>query len=232
MKRFFLISEFVLLVAALVFAVLWATVPERHFDSLLGIATTLLLMLEVIRRFALREAKNPFRAKFRSCGDVRDLLNRALRALEEITQTDYNQIFLNNQSGHQGRLLAVADSIPDHKQRYRVAIYDGLLGSAYSNAQTINSGDVRQLKGYFPAVPETRSELVAPVKADGTVLGVINSESEEFNHFTDDVQAQVEQLAVALGQLLTVLRWDSRATEDDIIWIQKTPTSQMHGRAT
>jgi len=229
MKKLLLIGEISLLTAALAFAVLWALRPASHFDAFLGIATVLLAVLETTRQFAFRDIKNPFQSRLRSAGDLRDLLNRGLAELEYVTRTDYNQIFLNNQSGHEGRLLAVADSLPNHKQRYRVAIYDGLLGSAYSNNRTIKADDVRQLKGYFPAVPETLSELVVPIRSDDTVLGVINSESEELNHFTEEMQGQLEQLGAALGRLLTKLGWDPQARADDVLWIKKSPSIRAIG---
>jgi putative methionine-R-sulfoxide reductase with GAF domain len=87
----------------------------------------------------------------------------------------------------------------------------------------LNSGDVLKLKGYFPAVPETKSELVVPIRSGGIVLGVINSESEKPNHFTVSIQEKVEELADALGTLLPILHWNPRAKESEIPWIQKSP---------
>ena len=223
MKRPFLITEALLTASALVFVILWILYPEGHFDAWLGLSTVVASVLELVRRFGGRAAKNPYTARLKSAADLADLLTRTLTELESITRTDYNQVFLDNQSGHVGRLLAVADAIPRHKQRYRMAIYDGLLGSVYASGRTLNSGNVLSLQGYFHAVPETRSELVVPIKSNDRVVGVLNSESEDDNYFTETLQEQVEQLADAFGGLLPAVGWNPRTAENVIPWLQRTP---------
>jgi hypothetical protein len=171
---------------------------------------------------------NKFIPKLRSSGNLRNLLELAIDQMEKATQTDYNQILLRHYDGYDSHLLSVADSISPQKQGYRVALYQGLLGNAISTGRTVNAGDVSRFKEeYIPAVPETRSELVVPIKHNGAVSGVLNSESDKVNHFNEDIQSEVEQLADAVGQLLPTFGWNSREDMSKIPWIQKWPSTMV-----
>ena len=166
---------------------------------------------------------NPYAERFRACGDLKDLLEKTLRELEAITETDYNLIFLSCTSAYAQQLVAVADAIASHKQRYRVATLAGLLGSVFTTGRAPNAGDVRERRGYFQAVLETRSELVVPIVAGTAVLGVMNSESEEVNHFSDDMCRQVERLGRALGELLPVFGWSPGRSLEETPSIMRRP---------
>lgn len=178
------------------------TTPE---DLALKLATAIGRCLSQ-RAPAIKE-ENPYLQRFRGCGDLEDLLENALRELEAVTRTDYNQIFLRCTSAYAQQLVAVADAIPPHKQRYRVASLTGLLASVFTTGRALNAADVRERRGYFQAVPATRSELVVPVVVGTAVLGVLNSESEVVRHFSDDMCRRVERLGRALGELLPVFGW-------------------------
>jgi transcriptional regulator with GAF, ATPase, and Fis domain len=237
MKGSLILMQALLVAIAVCLAVAWALEHEGSFEAWLGVATTLLVALELVRQFypwdvqeVQEDADNQFLRHLEASGDLRDLLDRSLSELERVARTDYNQILLNNQSAHAGRLIAAADSMPRHKQRYRIASYDGLLGSVYSSGKTLNARDVRQLKGYFEAVPETRSEIVVPIKSEGLILGVINSESENADHFTNTIREQLEQLASALGHLLPRFGYDQRVPENEVPWVQKDAEIDIEDR--
>jgi hypothetical protein len=178
-----------------------------------------------------KKEQNTYSEKLRACGDLEELLEHGLRELEAITQTDYNQIFLTCTSAYARQLVAVADALPSHKRRYRVATFVGLLGSAFFSGKTLNAGKVRERKGYFQAVLETRSELVVPIGTGTAVLGVLNSESEEEDHFTDDVCLNVGRLAEALSQLLPLFGWSPGCPEKETPWIQRAPARVAEPRA-
>ncbi len=166
---------------------------------------------------------NSYIENLKKCGDLEELLERALREMESATVTDYNQIFLSSTSAYSKHLIAVADAIPRHKQRYRVATFSGLLGGVFSSGKTLNAGRIRERKGYFQAVLETRAELVIPIGTGTAVLGVLNSESEEEDHFTDEMRLHVERLAEALAQLLPLFGWSPGLPDEEAPWIQRTP---------
>ena len=152
-----------------------------------------------------------------------NFLEKAARLLEGITATDYNQIFLITTSEYNRQLITVADIIPNHKQRYRIATFAGLLGLASSTGKIINADNVREKRGYFQAVIETQSELVAPILSNGLAIGVLNSESEKQSHYNINMCKAVEQLAAAIGKLLPEFGWSPSLSVDDAPWVKRFP---------
>ena len=160
---------------------------------------------------------------FHKSSDLVELLEVSLLKFEEITKTDYNQIFLITTSPYARHLISVADSIPLNKQRYRIAAFDGLIGNACSTGKIINAKNVRERPGYLQAVLKTQSELVVPILFDGVCYGVVNSESEEINHFNDDIINNSKLFANALGYLLPLYNWNPSIKEKEAPWIKRTP---------
>ncbi|MCH8149958.1 MAG: DUF4062 domain-containing protein [Planctomycetes bacterium] len=165
---------------------------------------------------------NPYVSSMQSAGDLVDLLEKSLHELEDLTRTDYNQIFLITTESYSRNLLAVADALPEHKQRYRIATFAGLLGSVAASGKTLNAPDVRERPGYFQAVLQTKSELIVPIGNSNAVLGVLNSESEQVGHYSSEIVQSVEALANALSQLLPSFGWTPGTTKEKAPWIQRT----------
>lgn len=161
--------------------------------------------------------------KLQAAGDLFGLLESCLLEIEEVTRTDYNQVFLITTGPYEKNLLAVADALPDHKQRYRQATFAGLLGSVVASGKTLNAPRVRERPGYFQAVLETRSELVVPIGSGTAVLGVINSESEEEDHYNSGIVERLQALADALSQLLPAYGWLPSATAKGAPWVMRQP---------
>ncbi len=169
------------------------------------------------------KGSNPYADQLCSSGDFVELLDRSIRVLESITATDYNQIFLATTSAYSRELVAVADAIPAHKQRYHIATFSGLLGAVFSSGITLNAANVHERLGYFQAVLETRSELVVPIRTGTAVIGVLNSESEELEHFDDRMRHEVELLALGLAELVPLFGWHPGMTVEEMPWIQRKP---------
>ncbi len=167
--------------------------------------------------------QNSYINLLKNSGDLVELLEIALHELVRTTETDYNQIFLIITSAYSSQLVAVADMIPRHKQRYRIATFAGLLGLAYSSGKTVNANNVHERSNYFQAIIETKSEIVVPIKGRGIVFGVLNSESEEIAHYDNAIQHKLEQLASALGDLLPAVGWNPGVFSKDVPWIQRFP---------
>jgi putative methionine-R-sulfoxide reductase with GAF domain len=153
--------------------------------------------------------------------DLVSLLEVTIDIVSTLSNTDYNQIFLVATESHSKQLITVAHSIAHYKQGYRIATFAGLLGSAFESGRTINVGDTRRRIGYFQAVPETKSELVVPIKNGDLVYGVINSESEAANHYTSTIIQNFEELALALAAHLHRVGWTSKQERSALPWIKR-----------
>ena len=125
------------------------TTPE---DSAYKIASALGRYLSNSRSSESVKIPNPYKSVLQQSGGLVELLEKALLQLENITKTDYNQIFLITTGAYDNRLVAVADSILIHKQRYRIATLFGLLVNVAVSGKTLNAGRIRERPGYFQAV--------------------------------------------------------------------------------
>ena len=89
-----------------------------------------------------------------------------------------------------GVAMVLAD--PDHTP---LPISKGLVGRCAREAKTICVGDVMQEPDYYAATALTRSEVCAPIKRDGKVVGVINVEANRVSAFGRAEQHVVEAVA-------------------------------------
>jgi len=154
---------------------------------------------------------------FWNCKDFSQVLNIGIQEICKITGTDYNQIALGTKiSSHQTGLVVFADNIPNHKQNYELVIMDGIMGKVYSTGNSININNTDKESAYFCAVEETKSELVVPILCQGNIIGVINSESEEYNHYSKTIERKIINLASDLALALNRIGYVSNMAKDKI----------------
>ena len=97
---------------------------------------------------------------------------------------------------------------------FEVAVGQGLIGEAAASGERILAADVRKDARYrhVASLPETRSEVVIPLKLEGNVLGILDVQSDRLNAFhPNDVsllQALADNIARAVesSRLYTDLR--------------------------
>ncbi len=104
-----------------------------------------------------------------------------------------------------------ANILKSHDSYYRkdrivqpeTPLNQGVVGQVAATGKPLRLGDVTQYPDYWPITPETRSELCVPLRADDKIIGVINTESCEYDAYT----VQDEQLLVTIaGQLATAIK--------------------------
>ena len=157
---------------------------------------------------------------FSNCNSFIDLFLTAIKEIREATCTDYNQIALASRVSEYGTgLIVFADDIPDNKQRYRYVILEGLMSKAYSTGCVINVSDTNQECKYFPAVIQTKSEVVIPIKYLGNVIGVINSEAEAKNHFSPAIIQKLQIISNALPIALSQIGYTTDMTLNEIPYV-------------
>ncbi len=76
----------------------------------------------------------------------------------------------------------------------RIPVGDGVCGTAASERKTQRVADVHQFAGHIACDPASRSELVVPLIAGGTLLGVLDIDSPSPGRFSAEDQAGVEAL--------------------------------------
>ncbi len=82
----------------------------------------------------------------------------------------------------------------------RIARGKGVCGTAWARAQTIIVPDVDAFPGHIVCSSASKSEIVVPIFDDaGSVLAVLDIDSDQLNDFSDIDREALEQLASWLG---------------------------------
>lgn len=76
----------------------------------------------------------------------------------------------------------------------RIALGRGVCGTAALRAQTILVPDVEQFPGHIACSSASRSEVVVPLLKEGTVLGVLDVDSDRLDDFDAQDVAGLEAL--------------------------------------
>jgi L-methionine (R)-S-oxide reductase len=71
----------------------------------------------------------------------------------------------------------------------------GVCGTSWATAQTQLVPDVEQFPGHIACSSDSKSEIVVPILREGSVVAVLDVDSNQLNDFDQDDQAALEQLA-------------------------------------
>jgi sigma-B regulation protein RsbU (phosphoserine phosphatase) len=71
-------------------------------------------------------------------------------------------------------------------EKFRIKVGEGVTGVAAQKREAVLVDDVSADARYISAVPNVRSELAVPLIVKNRVIGVIDLESPQANHFTED----------------------------------------------
>lgn len=85
----------------------------------------------------------------------------------------------------------------------------GITGFAAEKKESVNVGDVTKDKRYVKLIPTVASELAIPLIAENEVLGVLNLESKELNHFN----GEREREAVLFSTQFALLLFEQKVTK-------------------
>jgi GAF domain-containing protein len=83
----------------------------------------------------------------------------------------------------------------------RIAFGKGVCGAAAASRRTVVVDDVREFPGHIACDERSLSEIVVPVlRPDGTVLAVLDVDSNRPADFGDDDREALEELCARLGK--------------------------------
>jgi L-methionine (R)-S-oxide reductase len=111
----------------------------------------------------------------------------------------YTSVYMYMLQGEQLDLEAFAGRETEHT---RIAVGDGVCGTAVATGEDQNVGDVRAIANYIACNTWTRSELVVLIRRGSTILGQIDIDSDVSDPFSPDEEAAVRRVADALAVLL------------------------------
>jgi GAF domain-containing protein len=89
----------------------------------------------------------------------------------------------------------------------RIPVTEGICGAAVAQGETVVVDDVNADPRYLSCSIETKSEIVAPVRAHGAIVGEIDIDSHAAAAFGADDRAFVERCAEIVGRYLESNPW-------------------------
>ena len=108
-------------------------------------------------------------------------------------------------------------------QGHRILKGRGLIGRAAETREIVLVADVAQDKEWLPnpLLPETKSEIAAPLMAGETLVGVLDVQQDETNGLTEEdawlLQAVANQVAVALDNARLFEQAQNQAERETVI---------------
>jgi len=99
----------------------------------------------------------------------------------------------------EGDVLVLGPFVGKPTEHVRIPLNQGTCGAAASTGETVVIDDVTADPRYLACSPETRSEIVVPIRCNGGVVGELDLDSDAPAAFTADDRALLEQVAEIIG---------------------------------
>ena len=139
---------------------------------------------------------------------VTELAERVTELIQKTFHYYYVAIFTmrSDSTSMRFRSSAMPKASQKDKRKKKVAldveIGQGLIGQAAAQGERILVADVQKDTRYrfIDALPETRSEVVIPLKIEGRVLGVLDVQSDQLNAFHPNDLLVLEALADTIAR--------------------------------
>lgn len=155
--------------------------------------------------------------------DAEQLLNEVVDLTWANFELYHAHIYLLNEAGDRLELAASSGTLGANMVAEGHAILlnnkDSIVARAARTRQGVIVNDVENSEGYLPnpMLPLTRSEMAIPMLSGKKVIGVLDVQSDELDHFsTQDVNIQTtlaSQIATALENARLFSQTQKRATE-------------------
>jgi sigma-B regulation protein RsbU (phosphoserine phosphatase) len=148
----------------------------------LTLATKLRMLLEITRKIS------------RSL-DLEEVLAQVMDTLDQLLPYDAAGIYIIRRDPHVSEggtssLVFHAEAVRGYDieelMELRLRLGQGLIGWVAQNGEGVVVPDVREDTRYVNARKATRSEVVAPIISNDSVIGVFDLESDDLNAYTED----------------------------------------------
>ena len=133
---------------------------------------------------------------------AQELMQKLAKLLHE-RMLKYNWVgFYMLEPGAQPPMLVLGSFEGAMTPHTRIPLNQGICGAAASSGQTVIVDDVSKDPRYLACSLETKSEIVVPIFAHGTVVGELDIDSHFPAAFTCEHRDLVQHCAVLVGKKL------------------------------
>src|SRR5437764_1107446 len=118
--------------------------------------------------------------------DLDTTLRRVAELVRKVIDYEIFGILLLNEKAQELYFRFSVGHSREVVERLRIKVGEGVTGVAVQRAEAILVGDVANDPMYISAVPNVRSEIAVPLIVKNRVIGVIDIESPQADHFTEE----------------------------------------------
>ncbi len=154
---------------------------------------------------AVQELARELDALAASANSVEDLMTVIVGRLKErLRHYDWVGFYMIETGTLPGQedMLVLGPYVGAPTPHTRIPLNQGICGAAASSGRTIVVDDVNSDPRYLACSIETKSEIVAPVRAQGKIVGELDIDSHTPAAFTADDRQLVEHCAALVGRYL------------------------------
>jgi len=114
---------------------------------------------------------------------IDEVLKQILESLQKVVGYVAAGIFLVDEKTGDIETAHSAGYVAEYKELLNLKIGEGLVGWTAKTGEAVIIPDVSKDDRYLNTNPGTKSEIVAPIKMDGRIIGVINLESDKISAY-------------------------------------------------
>jgi sigma-B regulation protein RsbU (phosphoserine phosphatase) len=118
--------------------------------------------------------------------DLDTTLRRVAELVRKVFDYEIFAILLLNEKTQELRIRFHVGHKKEIAEKIRIKMGEGVTGLAAQRREAVLVGDVTTDPRYISAVPDVRSELAVPLIVKNKVIGVIDLESPQPDHFTEE----------------------------------------------
>lgn len=138
-----------------------------------------------------------------AAASVDDLMSIIVGRLQErLNHYDWVGFYMIEKGIGEDPMLVLGPYVGAVTQHKRIPLNQGICGAAASTGRTVVIDDVSKDPRYLACSIETKSEIVAPIRVKGEVVGELDIDSHTPAAFGPDDRQLVEHCARLVGQYL------------------------------
>jgi len=134
---------------------------------------------------------------------IKAIMADFVEVARKLTDSDYGSVYVIERDGDNLRVISaheegeLLDELPNLLQQDKQS--PGIITWVYQNNEPYLANDVAKDPYYFPAFKGTQSNLAVPIRLQGKPIGVMSVESVHRDHYDDEYQSRLEDLAEAIS---------------------------------
>lgn len=144
--------------------------------------------------------------------DLDTTLRRVAELVRKVIDYEIFAILLLNEKTQDLRIRFQTGYTREVAERTRVKVGQGVTGVAAQRREPILVGDVTKDPRYISAIPNVRSELAVPLIIKNRLIGVIDIESPQPHHFTEEHKRLLTLIASRMAVGIENARLYTRTT--------------------